>query len=127
ERVRPGPGRFDGEALEAQGHGHHVDDVGLVVDHQNAVSICQIAHMTSIGDLAGNSLRTCWIAGPGNLRDPDIVTPEESPEMQVTAAVLEEHHKHLNVQELEIDEPLAGEVLVKIVASGVCHTDAIAQ
>ena len=47
--------------------------------------------------------------------------------MQVTAAVLEEHHKPLNVQELEIDEPLAGEVLVKIVASGVCHTDAIAQ
>ena len=44
--------------------------------------------------------------------------------MQVTAAVLEEHHKPLNVQELEIDEPLAGEVLVKIVASGVCHTDA---
>ena len=38
--------------------------------------------------------------------------------MQVTAAVLEEHHKPLNVQELEIDEPLAGEVLVKIVASG---------
>jgi aryl-alcohol dehydrogenase len=47
--------------------------------------------------------------------------------MQVTAAVLEEHHKPLNVQELEIDEPLAGEVLVRIVASGVCHTDAIAQ
>ena len=47
--------------------------------------------------------------------------------MQVTAAVLEEHHKPLNVQELEIDEPLAGEVLVKIVASGVCHTDAVAQ
>jgi aryl-alcohol dehydrogenase len=47
--------------------------------------------------------------------------------VQITAAVLEEHHKPLNVQELEIDEPLAGEVLVKVVASGVCHTDAIAQ
>jgi aryl-alcohol dehydrogenase len=47
--------------------------------------------------------------------------------MQVTAAVLEEHHKPLNVQQLEIDEPRAGEVLVRIVASGVCHTDAIAQ
>jgi aryl-alcohol dehydrogenase len=47
--------------------------------------------------------------------------------MQVTAAVLEEHHKPLAVQELELDEPLAGEVLVRIVASGVCHTDAVAQ
>lgn len=47
--------------------------------------------------------------------------------MQVTAAVLEEHHKPLAVQELDIDEPLAGEVLVRIVATGVCHTDAVAQ
>jgi aryl-alcohol dehydrogenase len=47
--------------------------------------------------------------------------------MQVTAAVLEEHHKPLAVQELELDGPLEGEVLVRIVASGVCHTDAVAQ
>ena len=37
ERVRPGPGRLDGEALEAQGHGHDVDDVGLIVDDEHAV------------------------------------------------------------------------------------------
>jgi aryl-alcohol dehydrogenase len=47
--------------------------------------------------------------------------------MQITAAVLEEHHKPLRVQNVDIDEPLAGEVLVRIVATGVCHTDAIAQ
>jgi aryl-alcohol dehydrogenase len=47
--------------------------------------------------------------------------------MQVTAAVLEEHHKPLAVQQLELDEPQAGEVLVRIVATGVCHTDAVAQ
>ena len=47
--------------------------------------------------------------------------------MQITAAVLEEYHRPLVVAELEIDEPRAGEVLVSVVASGVCHTDAIAR
>jgi aryl-alcohol dehydrogenase len=47
--------------------------------------------------------------------------------MQITAAVLEEHHTPLRVQSLDIDEPLAGEVLVRVVATGVCHTDAITQ
>ena len=47
--------------------------------------------------------------------------------MEITAAVLEEYHQPLRVQSLEIDEPRAGEVLVRIVATGVCHTDAIAR
>ena len=47
--------------------------------------------------------------------------------MEITAAVLEAHHQPLVVQSLEIDEPRAGEVLVRTVASGVCHTDAIAR
>jgi aryl-alcohol dehydrogenase len=47
--------------------------------------------------------------------------------VEVTAAVLEEYHRPLVVQELEIDEPRAGEVLISMVASGVCHTDAIAR
>jgi aryl-alcohol dehydrogenase len=47
--------------------------------------------------------------------------------VEITAAVLEEHHRPLVVQDLEIDEPRAGEVLVKTVATGVCHTDAIAR
>ncbi len=43
--------------------------------------------------------------------------------MKIRAAVLEEFGKPLAVQELELDEPKAGEVLVRLVACGVCHTD----
>ncbi len=47
--------------------------------------------------------------------------------MRVSAATIEEVHAPLRVEELEIDEPRAGEALIRIVATGVCHTDAIAQ
>ena len=43
--------------------------------------------------------------------------------MRVRAAVLEEFGQPLAVQELELEEPRAGEVLVRLVACGVCHTD----
>src|ERR687887_212147 len=43
--------------------------------------------------------------------------------MRVRAAVLEEFGAPLAVQEVELEEPHAGEVLVRLVASGVCHTD----
>jgi S-(hydroxymethyl)glutathione dehydrogenase / alcohol dehydrogenase len=43
--------------------------------------------------------------------------------MKVRAAVLEEFARPLVVQELDLDEPRAGEVLVRLVACGVCHTD----
>jgi S-(hydroxymethyl)glutathione dehydrogenase/alcohol dehydrogenase len=39
------------------------------------------------------------------------------------AAVLEEFGAPLNVQEVELADPKAGEVLVRLVACGVCHTD----
>jgi S-(hydroxymethyl)glutathione dehydrogenase/alcohol dehydrogenase len=39
------------------------------------------------------------------------------------AAVLEEFGQPLVVQEVELAEPAAGEVLVRLVACGVCHTD----
>ncbi len=39
------------------------------------------------------------------------------------AAVLEEFGEPLVVEEVELAEPLAGEVLVRIAACGVCHTD----
>jgi len=47
--------------------------------------------------------------------------------MRATAAVFEKLFTPLSVAEVEIDEPGPGEVLVKIVASGVCHTDALAR
>jgi S-(hydroxymethyl)glutathione dehydrogenase/alcohol dehydrogenase len=43
--------------------------------------------------------------------------------MKIRAAVLEEFGAPLAVQELELTEPRAGEVLVRLLACGVCHTD----
>jgi S-(hydroxymethyl)glutathione dehydrogenase / alcohol dehydrogenase len=43
--------------------------------------------------------------------------------MRIRAAVLEEFGRPLNVTEVELAEPRAGEVLVRLVACGVCHTD----
>ena len=47
--------------------------------------------------------------------------------MRANAAVFEKLFTPLSVTEVEIDAPRPGEVLVKIVASGVCHTDALAR
>src|SRR6059058_444565 len=43
--------------------------------------------------------------------------------MKMRAAVLEEFGQPLAVQDVELAEPRAGEVLVRLVACGVCHTD----
>src|SRR3954454_13214928 len=43
--------------------------------------------------------------------------------MKIRAAVLEEFAKPMVVQELDLAEPKAGEVLVRLQACGVCHTD----
>src|SRR3954451_10601554 len=43
--------------------------------------------------------------------------------MKIRAAVLEEFGAPLNVTELELAGPKAGEVLVRLKACGVCHTD----
>ena len=43
--------------------------------------------------------------------------------MKIRAAVLEEFGQPLVVQDVDLQEPKAGEVLVRLVACGVCHTD----
>jgi S-(hydroxymethyl)glutathione dehydrogenase / alcohol dehydrogenase len=43
--------------------------------------------------------------------------------MRIRAAVLEEFGAPLAVQEVDLAEPKAGEVLVRLAACGVCHTD----
>jgi S-(hydroxymethyl)glutathione dehydrogenase/alcohol dehydrogenase len=43
--------------------------------------------------------------------------------MKIRAAVLEEFAKPLVVQDVELADPGPGEVLVRLVACGVCHTD----
>jgi S-(hydroxymethyl)glutathione dehydrogenase/alcohol dehydrogenase len=42
---------------------------------------------------------------------------------QIQAAVLHEFRQPLAIEELELDPPKAGELLVRMVASGVCHSD----
>src|ERR1700752_2292443 len=43
--------------------------------------------------------------------------------MKIKAAVLEQFGAPLEVQELDLAEPGDGEVLVRLLACGVCHTD----
>lgn len=43
--------------------------------------------------------------------------------MKTRAAVLHGPNKLFSIEELELDEPKAGEVLVTMVATGICHSD----
>ncbi len=43
--------------------------------------------------------------------------------MKTRAAILRELHQPWSVEEIELDPPKANEVLVKMVASGLCHSD----
>ena len=47
--------------------------------------------------------------------------------MQVTAAVARQPYQPLSIEQLDLDDLRPGEVLVRMVASGVCHTDAIVR
>ncbi|PWI05738.1 alcohol dehydrogenase [Streptomyces sp. NWU339] len=47
--------------------------------------------------------------------------------MNVTAAVARGESKPLTIEELELDDLRPGEVRVRMVATGVCHTDAIVR
>jgi aryl-alcohol dehydrogenase len=47
--------------------------------------------------------------------------------MIIQAAVVHEKGKPFQIEEVELAPPKKGELLVKIVASGVCHTDEVAQ
>jgi aryl-alcohol dehydrogenase len=43
--------------------------------------------------------------------------------MRTTAAIVNEQGGHFSLEEVELDGPRADEVLVRIVATGLCHTD----
>jgi len=47
--------------------------------------------------------------------------------MRITAAVAREKERPFSVEELELEGPRAGEVLVRVVATGMCHTDLICR
>ena len=43
--------------------------------------------------------------------------------MQTRAAILWEPHTEWSVEDIELDPPKKGEILVKLAASGLCHSD----
>jgi len=43
--------------------------------------------------------------------------------MKTEAAVLPEPGRHLSLETVQLEAPKAGEVLVRLLASGVCHSD----
>ena len=45
--------------------------------------------------------------------------------MKITAAVMREKGGQFQLEEIELDEPRDNEVLVRMVATGVCHTDTL--
>ena len=47
--------------------------------------------------------------------------------MRITAAVTESAKAPFVLQELDLGDPLAGEVLVRVAAAGICHTDLIVR
>jgi Zn-dependent alcohol dehydrogenase len=47
--------------------------------------------------------------------------------VEITAAVVENLDGPFELKQLELDDPGPGEVLVKLVATGICHTDGLAR
>ncbi len=47
--------------------------------------------------------------------------------MEIRAAVARSPHAPLSLETLELDEPRPGEILVRVVATGVCHTDLVVR
>ena len=47
--------------------------------------------------------------------------------MKIQAAVIEEKSQNFQIVDMELDAPKTGEVLIKVAACGVCHTDEVAR
>lgn len=47
--------------------------------------------------------------------------------MEITAAIVKEKGNEFELEKVTLDAPGSGEVLVKIVATGICHTDMVAR
>src|SRR5499426_3797926 len=62
-----------------------------------------------------------WCRQPRENIDPDI--DKEEAAMKSRAAVAVEKGKPLQIMDVELEGPKAGEVLVEVKATGICHTD----
>lgn len=47
--------------------------------------------------------------------------------MKINAAVISSQDEEFDIREVELKEPQSNELLIKVVASGVCHTDMVAR
>jgi S-(hydroxymethyl)glutathione dehydrogenase / alcohol dehydrogenase len=70
---------------------------------------------------ASNNGRRCPWYGVAS-RDPTSIDKEEAA-MKSRAAVAVEKGKPLEIMDVELEGPKAGEVLVEVKATGICHTD----
>ncbi len=65
-----------------------------------------------------------WLASRGKFIDQRTATGGGCKAMKTRAAVAFEAKQPLEIVELDLEGPRAGEVLVEIMATGICHTDA---
>ena len=56
-----------------------------------------------------------------------MATTEKSTAREITAAVIRKKGGPFQIETLTLDEPRSDEVLVRIVATGMCHTDMVAR
>jgi aryl-alcohol dehydrogenase len=47
--------------------------------------------------------------------------------MRIDAAILRELHQPFSIEPVDLDEPRAGEVLVRVAGTGLCHTDSMVR
>src|SRR3982751_5281285 len=72
-------------------------------------------HPTTARASAGGFAGSCWAKRPAH---------RENHKMKTRAAVAFAPKQPLEIVELDLDGPKEGEVLVEIMATGICHTDA---
>src|SRR5262245_29334206 len=85
------------------------------------MTVSVMAHFW-VGDRVGASGLAAVVVMPP-LSSCDRIAPTSPQEESMKAAVFHGAHKPLTIENVEIDKPLAREVLVRTVASGVCHSD----
>src|SRR5690606_1905887 len=52
-----------------------------------------------------------------------VETPQGAPSMKTKAAIAWKAGAPLTVEEVDLEGPRAGEVLIEVKATGICHTD----
>src|SRR5271163_3306340 len=70
-----------------------------------------------------NSKRRCGKCSMAQNPSPQGQIANEEYAMQIEAAIFRKPHDPLTIESIDLDKPMAREVLVRTVATGVCHSD----